>query len=55
MLRTKALSTSAQKSKGQNMLEPRCLNRQGTWVICEEKNLVWEEALEAYKDVESVQ
>ena len=23
----------------------------GVWVVCEEKNLVWEEAVEAYKDV----
>lgn len=26
----------------------------GTWVVCEEKRLVWEEAPEAYKDVYAV-
>lgn len=28
--------------------------RGGTWVVCEEKTLVWEEAVEAYKDVHAV-
>ncbi len=28
--------------------------RGGTWVVCEEKSLVWEEAVEAYKDVFAV-
>ena len=26
----------------------------GTWVVCEDKQLVWEEAGEAYKDVWAV-
>lgn len=26
----------------------------GTWVVCEDKKLVWEEAPEAYKDVKAV-
>ncbi len=28
--------------------------RGGTWVVCEDKQLVWEEAGEAYKDVWAV-
>ena len=28
--------------------------RGGTWVVCDEKALVWEEAPEAYKDVWAV-
>lgn len=54
MSRAKALSSLSQKYKGQNLLEPRCAERQGTWVICDEKDLVFEEAAEAYKDVEAV-
>jgi RNA-splicing ligase RtcB len=52
--RHKALSSLASKYKGQNILEPRAGDTEGTWVICEEKDLVWEEAPEAYKDVELV-
>jgi RNA-splicing ligase RtcB len=54
MSRTKALSTLAQKYKGQNVLEPRSTDPEGTWVICDEKDLVFEEAPDAYKDVEAV-
>jgi RNA-splicing ligase RtcB len=52
--RAKALSALASKYKGLNILEPRAGDMQGTWVICDEKDLVWEEAPEAYKDVELV-
>ncbi|KNG51321.1 release factor h-coupled family protein [Stemphylium lycopersici] len=54
MSRAKALSTLAQKYKGQNILEPRSGDIEGTWVICDEKDLVFEEAPDAYKDVEAV-
>lgn len=54
MSRAKALSSLAQKYKGQNILEPRSTDNEGTWVICDEKDLVWEEAPEAYKDVQAV-
>jgi len=36
------------------MVEPRPGDVDGTWVICDEKDLVFEEAPEAYKDVEAV-
>jgi RNA-splicing ligase RtcB len=54
MSRAKALSTLAQKYKGQNILEPRSTDTEGTWVICDEKDLVFEEAPDAYKDVQAV-
>ncbi|KAK1915452.1 hypothetical protein P3342_003262 [Pyrenophora teres f. teres] len=54
MSRTKALSTLAQKYKDQNILEPRLSDPEGTWVICDEKDVVFEEAPDAYKDVEAV-
>lgn len=54
MSRAKALSSLSSKYKGQNLLEPRAGDGQGTWVICDEKDLVWEEAPDAYKDVELV-
>ena len=54
MSRAKALSALAQKYKGQNILEPRLTDLQGTWVICDEKDLVFEEAPDAYKDVQAV-
>jgi len=54
MSRTKALSTLGQKYKDQNILEPRSSDPEGTWVICDEKDVVFEEAPEAYKDVEAV-
>jgi RNA-splicing ligase RtcB len=54
MSRAKALSALASKYKGLNMLEPRAGDVGGTWVICDEKDLVWEEAPDAYKDVELV-
>jgi RNA-splicing ligase RtcB len=54
MSRAKALSLLSSKYKGQNLLEPRAGDSGGTWVICDEKDLVWEEAPEAYKDVEAV-
>lgn len=55
MIRTKALTSLASKYKGQNILEPRRGDAMiGTWVICDEKNLVFEEAPDAYKDVEKV-
>lgn len=54
MSRVKALSSLSQKYKGQNILEPRPADAEGTWVICDEKDLVFEEAPDAYKDVEAV-
>jgi RNA-splicing ligase RtcB len=54
MSRAKALSSLAQKYKGQNILEPRSADAEGTWVICDEKHLVFEEAPDAYKDVQAV-
>jgi RNA-splicing ligase RtcB len=49
MSRAKAFSTLAQKCQGQNLLEPRSIDTEGTWVICDEKDLVFEEAPDAYK------
>jgi RNA-splicing ligase RtcB len=54
MSRAKALSSLASKYRGQNLLEPRAGDVGGTWVICDERDLVWEEAPDAYKDVELV-
>jgi RNA-splicing ligase RtcB len=54
MSRAKALTSLSSKYKGQNILEPRAGDSEGTWVICDEKDLVWEEAPDAYKDVELV-
>ncbi len=54
MSRAKALYSLSQKYKGQNILEPRAASAEGTWVICDEKDLVFEEAPDAYKDVEMV-
>jgi RNA-splicing ligase RtcB len=54
MSRAKALTSLASKYKGLNILEPRAGDVGGTWVICDEKDLVWEEAPDAYKDVELV-
>ncbi|KAF1939546.1 hypothetical protein EJ02DRAFT_456845 [Clathrospora elynae] len=54
MSRAKALSSLSQKYKGQNILEPRSSDIEGTWVICDERNLVFEEAPDAYKDVQAV-
>jgi RNA-splicing ligase RtcB len=54
MSRAKALSSLASKYKGRNILEPRAGDIEGTWVVCDEKDLVWEEAPDAYKDVELV-
>jgi RNA-splicing ligase RtcB len=54
MSRSKALSALSSKYKGQDILQPRTEDREGTWVICDEKDLVWEEAPEAYKDVQMV-
>ena len=53
MSRAKALSSLSQKYKGQNILQPRG-GDEGTWVICDEKDLVFEEAPDAYKDVQAV-
>jgi RNA-splicing ligase RtcB len=53
MSRAKALSSLSQKYKGQNILQPRS-GDEGTWVICDEKDLVFEEAPDAYKDVQAV-
>ncbi|KAL1599770.1 hypothetical protein SLS60_007574 [Paraconiothyrium brasiliense] len=52
MSRAKALTTLSQKYKASSLLEPR--GGTGTWVVCESKDLVFEEAPEAYKDVEAV-
>ena len=60
MSRAKALSSLGHKYKGQNLLEPGLTNGngdkngEGTWVICDERDLVFEEAPEAYKDVHAV-
>lgn len=54
MSRAKALSSLSQKYKGQNILQPRAGDPEGTWVICDEKDLVFEEAPDAYKDVQAV-
>ncbi|KAJ4991337.1 hypothetical protein SVAN01_03235 [Stagonosporopsis vannaccii] len=54
MSRAKALSCLAQKYRGQNILQPRSGEADGTWVICDEKELVFEEAPDAYKDVQAV-
>lgn len=54
MSRAKALSSLSQKYKGQNILQPRAGEVEGTWVICDEKDLVFEEAPDAYKDVQAV-
>jgi RNA-splicing ligase RtcB len=54
MSRHKALSSLSQKYKGQNLLQPRGSDAEGTWVICDEKDLVFEEAPDAYKDVKVV-
>lgn len=54
MSRAKALSSLSQKYKGQNILEPRGGNTEGTWVVCDEKDLIFEEAPDAYKDVQAV-
>ncbi|KAL1653420.1 hypothetical protein SLS61_003929 [Didymella pomorum] len=54
MSRAKALSSLSQKYKRQNILEPRGGDAEGTWVVCDEKNLVFEEAPDAYKDVQAV-
>ncbi|KAF2019018.1 hypothetical protein BU24DRAFT_340829 [Aaosphaeria arxii CBS 175.79] len=54
MSRGKALSYLGSKYKHQSaaLLEPGA--KEGTWVICDEKELVFEEAPEAYKDVYAV-
>ncbi|KAF1930701.1 uncharacterized protein M421DRAFT_99332 [Didymella exigua CBS 183.55] len=54
MSRTKALSSLSQKYKGQNILQPRAGDAEGTWVVCDEKDLVFEETPDAYKDVQAV-
>lgn len=54
MSRAKALSSLSQKYKGLNILQPRAGETDGTWVICDEKDLVYEEAPDAYKDVQAV-
>jgi RNA-splicing ligase RtcB len=60
MSRAKALSSLGHKYKGQNLLEPGLTNGngdkngEGTWVICDERDLVFEEAPEAYKNVHAV-
>lgn len=54
MSRAKALSSLSQKYRGQNILQPRAGDTEGTWVICDEKDLVFEEAPDAYKDVQAV-
>ncbi|KAH7130612.1 tRNA-splicing ligase RtcB-domain-containing protein [Dendryphion nanum] len=53
MSRNKALSSLSAKYKKSSALLERS-SRGGTWVICDEKDLVYEEAPEAYKDVYAV-
>lgn len=43
-------SSGSDTSRGQGGEDGKEV-RGGTWVVCEEKSLVWEEAVEAYKDV----
>jgi RNA-splicing ligase RtcB len=52
MSRAKALASLSQKYRNSNILEPA--SREGTWVICDEKDLVYEEAPDAYKNVHAV-
>lgn len=54
MSRAKALLSLSQKYKGESILQPRAGETEGTWVICDEKDLVFEEAPDAYKDVQAV-
>jgi len=53
MSRAKALASLGQKYKNQDLLQPS-RGGDGTWVVCDEKNLVYEEAPEAYKGVKAV-
>jgi RNA-splicing ligase RtcB len=53
MSRAKALALLSQKYRNHNLLEPS-RGGDGTWVVCDEKDLVYEEAPEAYKDVHAV-
>lgn len=52
MSRAKALISLSQKYRNQNLLEPKAGD--GTWVVCDEKDLVFEEAPDAYKNVYAV-
>lgn len=54
MTRAKALQSLSSKYNGDitRVLVPQ--RGEGTWVVCEDKELVWEEAPEAYKDVRAV-
>ena len=59
MSRVKALSSLSRKHTKQELLEPSSSSSKknrggGTWVVCDEKDLVYEEAPEAYKDVHAV-
>ncbi|PSN73047.1 hypothetical protein BS50DRAFT_483287 [Corynespora cassiicola Philippines] len=58
MSRARALASLGQKYKHREgqLLEPTATGgeRRGTWVVCEERDLVFEEAPEAYKDVFAV-
>lgn len=66
MSRVKALSSLSQKYKNPDvLLQPNSASQYhggsngkdvhcGMWVVCDEKQLVWEEAPEAYKDVYAV-
>lgn len=58
MTRSKALTSLSGKYKNDvsRLLVPRSGSGpgQGTWVVCEDKQLVWEEAPEAYKDIKDV-
>lgn len=53
MSRAKALSSLSRKYRDRNLLEPSGAE-DGTWVVCDEKDLVFEEAPDAYKDVHAV-
>jgi RNA-splicing ligase RtcB len=53
MSRAKALASLGQKYKNHDLLRPS-RGGDGTWVVCDEKDLVFEEAPEAYKDVHAV-
>jgi hypothetical protein len=53
MSRAKRLTFLLQKYKGQDILVSRGGDADGTWVVCDEKDLVFEEAPDAYKDVQA--
>lgn len=49
-----AAATTTEGEDGETVVGKDAEKGAGTWVVCEEKQLVWEEAPEAYKDVWAV-